>query len=276
MLGAAVSLVVFTALTFTVGGVVAATAQDWGAASTTGLRAEDVQSLEAYRGSPPEVIAERVREYPSALGFALLGQGPTALAMFLIGLWAGRRRLFEKLDANLPLLHRVRTVGLIVGGTGALVWATERTISGFSFDAGFFFASAVDFATAPFLMVVYVVTLTLLFQTPAWRRVLSSLVPVGRMALSNYLFQSLIASLIFTGYGLGLYGRVGPALGLALSLGIFTAQITLSTLWMRRFDFGPAEWALRSFTYARLQPLRSRASGNGGTPTSSSTPPDLA
>lgn len=96
------------------------------------------------------------------------------------------------------------------------------------------------------------------------------------MALSNYLFQSLIASLIFTGYGLGLYGRVGPALGLALSLGIFTAQIALSTLWMRRFDFGPAEWALRSFTYARLQPLRSRASGNGGTPTSSSTPPDLA
>ena len=195
-----------------------------------------MQSLEAYRGSPTEVIAERVREYPSALGFALLGQGPTALAMFLIGLWAGRRRLFEKLDANLPLLHRVRTVGLIVGGTGALVWATERTISGFSFDAGFFFASAVDFATAPFLTVVYVVTLTLLFRTPAWRRVLSSLVPVGRMALSNYLFQSLITSLIFTGYGLGLYGRVGPALGLALSVGIFAAQIPLSALWLRRFD----------------------------------------
>ena len=90
------------------------------------------------------------------------------------------------------------------------------------------------------------------------------------MALSNYLFQSLVAALIFTGYGLGLYGRSGSALGLALSMAIFAAQIPLSALWMRRFEFGPAEWALRSLTYARMQPLRSRAEGNP--PPSSSTP----
>lgn len=277
LLGVAAGLVVFTAPTFVLGGAVFVTAQDRGGGSalTTELRAEDGQSLEAYQGSPAEVVAGKAREYPAALGFALLCQGPTALAMFLIGLWAGRRRLFEWVDDHLLSLRRIRTVGLIVGDTGALIWATERTVSGFGFDAGFFLASAVDFATAPFLTAVYVVTITLLFRTPAWRRFLSPLVPDGRIALSNYLFQSLVAALIFTGYGLGLYGRVGSALGLALSLVIFAAQIPLSALWMRRFDFGSAEWALRSFTYARLQSLRSRARGSGGTPTSSPAPPDL-
>jgi uncharacterized protein len=101
--------------------------------------------------------------------------------------------------------------------------------------------------------------IVMLYRAPVWRRLLAPLAPVGRKALSNYLIQSLIASLIFTGYGLGLYGRVGAALGLVLSLAIFAAQIPLSMLWLRRFDFGPVEWVLRSFTYARLQPLRLRA-----------------
>lgn len=258
LLGLAVGLVTLTVFLFAVAGIAFAGAPGENDAAVAGLRADGERSVEAYTGSPGEVIAERVREYPSALGFALLGQGPTALAMFFVGLCVGRRRIFERVDEYQPLLRRVRRVGLVVGVSGALVWATERTISGFGFDTRFFLASAVDFATAPFLTAAYVVTITLLFRTPAGRRWLSPLAPVGRMALSNYLCQSLVAAMIFTGYGLGLYGRVGAATGLVLSLAIFAAQIPLSALWMRRFDFGPAEWVLRSFTYARLQPLRAR------------------
>ena len=257
----AAALVTLTALMFVAGGILLGAQEGAGFGAGSGIETE--RSVEAYRGTPAEVVAERVREYPGALGFALLGQGPTALAMFLVGLWAGRRRLFERVEENLSLFRRVLAVGLLVGVPGVLVWAVERTNSGFAFDRGFFLASAVDFATAPFLTAVYVAALTLLYQRSAWRVRLRVLAPVGRAALSNYPLQSLVAAMIFTAYGLALYGRVGAAAGFVLGLAIFAAQVPLSAFWMRRFDFGPAEWALRSFTYAHLQPLRTRAGMRG-------------
>lgn len=258
LLRAAAALIGGTVLVLAVfGTVVALSPDDLGTA--TNQSAEVARSVEAYRGTAAEVIAQRLREYPGTLAFVLFGQGPTVLAMFFVGLWAGRRRLFERVDDFVPPLRRIFAVGLVVGVPGALFWATFRTVNGFNFNAGFFWASAVDFATAPFLSAVYVSMIVLLYRTPAWQRRLAPLAPVGRMALSNYLFQSLVGALLFTGYGLGLYGRVGAALGVLLSLAIFAVQIPLSTWWLRRFRFGPAEWLLRSFTYARLQPLRAES-----------------
>lgn len=253
LLLAATSLVALSALAFALGGVVFSSGAPVARAD---LLADARQSVEAYRGTPVEVVAQRFREYPGTLGFALAGQGPTALAMFFVGLWAGRRRLFERLDRYRTALIQTLKIGLAVGGTGALIWAIQHTVSGFSFDAPFFLASAADFATAPFLSAVYLASIALLYGMPGWRRILESLAPVGRMALSNYLLQSLVAAFVFTGYGLGLYGKVGAAAGLGLSLVIFGVQIPLSAWWLSRFDFGPAEWALRSFTYGRLQTLR--------------------
>jgi len=252
------ALVTLTVLTFGLGGAVFAAATSESAGFDQELLAEDESSVQAYRSSPAEVISERAREYPGTLGFALVGQGPSALAMFLIGLWAGRRRLFERVEEHLPLLRRILAAGLVFGGAGALVWATERATSGFGFDLSFFLASAADFGTAPFLSASYVAAITLVYRRPAWRSRLGFLAPVGRLALSNYLLQSLVAAFVFTGYGLGLYGSVGPAWGVVLSLAIFAAQVPLSAWWLSRFDFGPAEWLLRSFTYGRLQPIRTR------------------
>jgi uncharacterized protein len=76
------------------------------------------------------------------------------------------------------------------------------------------------------------------------------------MALTNYLLQSIICTFIFYGYGLGLFGRVGAAVGLALTLAIFTLQIAWSNWWMSRYRYGPAEWLWRSLTYMRPQPMR--------------------
>jgi uncharacterized protein len=90
----------------------------------------------------------------------------------------------------------------------------------------------------------------------AWRRRVSKLAPVGRMALSNYLTHSVIYLFLFTGAGLGLLGRVGPAFCLVLSVAIFGAQVALSGWWLQRYRFGPAEWLWRTVTYGRLQPMR--------------------
>jgi uncharacterized protein len=76
------------------------------------------------------------------------------------------------------------------------------------------------------------------------------------MALSNYLLQSLICTFIFYGYGLGLFGQVGAAAGLLLTVVIYALQVPLSVWWLRRFRFGPAEWLWRTMTYGRRQPFR--------------------
>jgi len=77
----------------------------------------------------------------------------------------------------------------------------------------------------------------------------------GRMALSNYLMQSLICVFLFYGYGLGLFGRVATAPAAGLSLAIYAAQLAFSTWWLNRFRFGPFEWVWRSLTYGYRQPM---------------------
>ncbi len=259
LLRTAASLIAGTVLILALFGVVLAVTFSSGEPFPADTSAAVASSAAGYRGTPAEVIGERIREYPGTLAFALFGQGPTALAMFLIGLWAGRRRLLERVDEFLPLLRRVLIVGLVVGVLGALIWATFRVVNGFTFDANFLWAAAVDFATAPFLSAAYVTSILLLYRSASWRRRFAPLVAVGRLSLSNYLLQSLVAALIFTGYGLRLYGQVGAAWGIALSIVIFAMQIPINAWWLRRFQFGPAEWLLRSFIYGRWQPLRRTA-----------------
>lgn len=262
LLRAAVGLVAATGLLLAIGGIALALAAP-APESSGSQELETARVIAAFRGTPREVVAQRIGDYPGTLAFALLGQGPTALAMFLTGLWAGRQRLLERLDDNLPLLRRVRALGFAIGATGGVVWATYRLVNGFDFGGGLLLASAVDFATAPFLTAAFVTTLTLLYRAPRWRRRLAPLALVGRMALSNYLLQSLVGAFIFTGYGLGLFGRVGAAVGLALSVAIYAMQLPLSAWWLRRYAFGPTEWLLPSFTYARLQPIRARRTLDG-------------
>jgi uncharacterized protein len=113
----------------------------------------------------------------------------------------------------------------------------------------------------PALAAFYVTTFILLFQQPWWRRRLELLAPVGRMALTNYLSQSLVCVFLYYGVGLGLMDRVNPATTIPIALIIFCTQVAWSHWWMARFRFGPAEWLWRSLTYARIQPMKRRLVG---------------
>jgi uncharacterized protein len=110
----------------------------------------------------------------------------------------------------------------------------------------------------PFAL-AYIATATLLLQQPVWRDRLSLFAPVGRMALTNYLAQSVICIAIY--YGGGLVGVAGPLFGLMLALVIFPAQMVCSAWWLARFRYGPMEWLWRSLTDGRLQPMRGVAPG---------------
>lgn len=76
------------------------------------------------------------------------------------------------------------------------------------------------------------------------------------MALTNYLTQSLIASTLFYGYGLGWYDAVGPFGLIVLMVAIYIAQLFFSWWWLNRYRFGPMEWIWRSLTDGKWQPLR--------------------
>lgn len=203
-------------------------------------------------GSYLDTLVERASS-PDGLVFVMVVQGVPVLAMFLLGLYAGKRGILEDVPSHLWLLRRVRFWGLTIGlPLNALVMLAQARL-------GLFSTLAVQFLSfslaGPVLSMGFAATLVLLAQREGWCRRLALLGAAGRMALTNYLLQSLVCTTIFYGYGLGLYGQVGAAAGIVLTVAIFALQILYSSWWLRRFRFGPMEWLWRTLTYGRIQPM---------------------
>ena len=79
---------------------------------------------------------------------------------------------------------------------------------------------------------------------------------VGRTALTNYLLQSVLCTLFFYHYTTGLFGRIGPAVGLVATVILFAAQVVMSNWWLKRYRFGPMEWLWRGMTYGKFPSMR--------------------
>lgn len=184
-------------------------------------------------------------------------------ALFLLGLYAGRRRLFHEVDKHRELFRGVMWCGLAIGLLGdAFVTLIRDSPPGAAYRGeplaftSWALTLPAAVLAAPMLGLAYVAALTLLLQQDAWKRRLSPFGNVGRMALTNYLLQSVAFVVLFFGYGLGWFGRVGPFNQMMLALPVFAIQIVVSQWWLRRFKFGPAEWIWRTLTYWKLQPMR--------------------
>jgi uncharacterized protein len=110
----------------------------------------------------------------------------------------------------------------------------------------------------------------------AWRRskradeLTSPVAAAGRMALTNYLMQSVVFALLFYGYGFQLFGRLDPKTAAALGTAFYALQIWFSARWLMRYRFGPFEWMWRSLTYGRRQPMRRAAASSRALPASQS------
>ena len=81
-------------------------------------------------------------------------------------------------------------------------------------------------------------------------------IDAGRMALTNYLLQSLVGTLLFYGYGLGLWGDVSRAGQTLIVIVVFALQVVASRWWLGHFRFGPVEWLWRAFTYLQWPAMR--------------------
>ena len=110
--------------------------------------------------------------------------------------------------------------------------------------------------SAPVILALgYAATVLALIAAGGWR-LFAWAAPLGRMAFTNYLLQSLIFGWIFYGYGLGLFGSLGIAAASAMGIGVYAFQVLLSRWWLRRFRFGPVEWLWRTLMYGTVQPMR--------------------
>ena len=106
------------------------------------------------------------------------------------------------------------------------------------------------------LSLSYAAAIILLARREGWKRFVSPLGAVGRLALTVYLTQSIMFGMLFYGFAFGQYYKVGPAGTFGHAIVFFGVQIVACAWWVRRFRFGPTEWVWRSPTYMRVQPFR--------------------
>jgi uncharacterized protein len=178
---------------------------------------------------------------------------PRVIGMFLLGFYAGRNNVFGRLDEYGRLARNTLLIGFGMGLPLALAaYALGDHALGPPTTLGLL-ETVIKSIGVPLLALGYAAGLWLLFSRAP--QLMAPLVPVGRMALSNYLIHSVAGVLIFYGVGFGLFGRLSLTAAVVGALAFFVLQMFLSRWWLRRARFGPAEWLWRMFTYRRRIPL---------------------
>ncbi len=179
------------------------------------------------------------------------------LGMFLIGFYAGRKGIHQHLETYQGLFKKIRnygfTIGIIASAGKVYFEIDHKSIYSSAWglmDTLFYALSVVPLALA------YVSVICLIWIKAKEKTVLRHLAPAGRMALTNYLSQTMICIFLFYGIGLGLGTKLGPVLFYPIALVIFILQGLFSNYWFRYFNYGPLEWIWRQLTYGKRFPIK--------------------
>lgn len=201
-------------------------------------------------------VAQRLTDLSMMYSFIWVF-GWSILGMFLLGAYFGKRQLIRDAEQHLPLFRKLFWVGVLIGLPCAAWWATAGMPQYQAWPSFAILGPQIANAlAAPLMALLYVSGFVLLSRCALWTRLLTPIGKLGRMALTNYIMQSVICTLIFYSYGLGYFGRPGALLMLGLTFAIWLAQIPFSVWWFSRYRFGPLEWVWRALTYWRLPVMR--------------------
>jgi uncharacterized protein len=217
-----------------------------------GVAGRDTLDLFA-RGAPRDYVAWNVSYAIGRPGTYLQSGRPAkVLALFLLGAWLA--------TVVLPRLHTLRrslfvtaAVGGALGLVSSYVFASIKSATGSTFlvsETGLVQTAAYTLGTTP-LALAYLAAAALAWRTAAMRTALTWFGPLGRMALTVYLTQTLVQLAIFSSYGLGMAGRVPGASLPAVAAAILVVQRYASSWWLRWHAHGPAEWLWRRASYGR-------------------------
>jgi uncharacterized protein len=175
----------------------------------------------------------------SSMIFSIMGN-------FLLGFYLGKNQSYNKLDVYASLIRKLMIVGFLIGIPMNILYAWTF------YDESLITKLSATFGIVP-LSMAYVCSICLLWLNHGWQKRMLLLAPVGRMALTNYISQSIIFTAIFYRPSLG--GKVGPAIYLPIGILVYCAQIFISNYWLKFAEFGPIEWLWRMLTYSKRLPL---------------------
>lgn len=193
---------------------------------------------------------------------------PKVLGMFLLGLYAGRKLIFRNLEENKALLEKVQRWGIGIGFPASIVFAwlslDDKHLPdpmGLA-DTLFYALSVVPLSLA------YTTTICLWYLKlkPVWKQNLKWFAAPGRMALTNYLMQTVFAIAIFYGIGFGLGAKTGLVYVVIIASLVFCFQIWFSSFWLNHFRYGPIEWLWRCLTYGKFLAIRKEKLESDGRP----------
>ncbi len=176
------------------------------------------------------------------------------LPLMLIGFILGKFQLLENATRNISLFKKVFWIGVGLGILGT--WLsnflfgkvyTEGWNHWFSFAGGLIWS-----ISNVILTLAYCSGILLLLRKSFWQKLLSPLKSYGRMALTNYLLQTIICVCFFYGFGLNFFGKIGVGFVIVIAFGIHLLLIIISSIWLKYFRYGPFEWLWRYLTYGKV------------------------
>lgn len=207
-------------------------------------------------GSYLQAVAQRARD----TGFMLSNlpmMGPMIFGMFLFGAWFVKSGAIAAPQGFPRLYLLLRWVALPLGLLAMLAsFALHPTMDFGTMNLGTALAFVLSSIGSLLMAFGYLGWIVRGVQSPSLSPALHWLAPAGRMALTNYLMQSILCTLVFNAYGLGYFDQLPRAWQVPFVLAVFLSQVLISHWWLSRFRFGPAEWLWRSLTYLRRQPMR--------------------
>lgn len=188
--------------------------------------------------------------------FGSMGRAYMTLAWFLLGMLAGRRRFFENLDEYRPLIRKIFKWSIISFFATIAIGAAIFIPFGKTMPESlqFLIGNTIGDLNGVAMTLFYITAFMLLFNREKWQRRLNKLAPFGRMALTNYVTQSIIGAIIL--FGFGLLGTIGNTFTLSIAIAVIIIQIWWSRAWLKRFYYGPLEWLWRSLTWMKWQKFR--------------------
>ncbi|MFP4025195.1 MAG: DUF418 domain-containing protein [Thiohalospira sp.] len=221
------------------------------------MREISERALEIYpSGSFSEIIDIRLTEWKNTLGGILVFY-PNVFAMFLLGFYLAKKGWLFNIKENIAVFRKMFWYGLILGIIGNAIYtygmhhSSQMDMSPTTFVAMIGFGFGV-----PAMTLFYIASFALALEKGFFNWCTKMLAPVGRMALTNYLLQSIICTTLYYSYGGGLYGQVNIWQGIILTFVIFILQIFFSRFWLNRYYYGPFEWLWRSLTYNKIQKFK--------------------
>jgi uncharacterized protein len=233
---------------------------------TSNVFDQDQSVLMAYyqtvkSGSYLEILKANLYGFKDKMDFQVLsGRLYITFGLFLLGIYAGRKKFFENLSANIPFMKKLIRYSLwtilasILIGAGVFGGAQILKIT-LNQQLMWMIGGAVMDVFNAALATIYVAWILILFQKEKWQSRLMVLYPVGRMGLTVYLMQTVLGTMIFFSWGFGLIFQLGAFYSLLIGLVIFILQIFLARLWFNYFSYGPVEWMWRNLTYLKIYPL---------------------